>query len=197
MKTPFFLSFLVKVLSFAEKTSSFFVHFRRAVNNLYQTLFSLSKHHFFCSFLVKVLSFAEETSSFFVHFRRVIISRYQTLFSLSKHHLFLFLSREVLSFAEETSSLFVHFRRAIISRYQISRQGIADAEITIPSAENSDQSKVLSFQSGVGRNIAMHALPTARNFFLMSALSVHSTSFVPNLSPLFRRVRCWLRLIPV
>ena len=39
-------------------------------------------------------------------------------------------------------------------------------------------------QSGVGQHIAMHATPTAMNFFLAKFyLPIHSPSFLPNLSP--------------
>ena len=42
------------------------------------------------------------------------------------------------------------------------------AEIKVPSVENPKLSKVLSSKPGAGQNIAMHASPTARNFFLSS-----------------------------
>ena len=41
----------------------------------------------------------------------------------------------------------------------------ADAEIRIPPVENPEL-KVLPFKPGVGPNIALHATPTARDFFL-------------------------------
>jgi len=44
--------------------------------------------------------------------------------------------------------------------------GAADTEIKVPSVENPELANVLLLKPGVDENIAMHALPTARNFFL-------------------------------
>ena len=56
-------------------------------------------------------------------------------------------------------------------------EGIADKKIRALSSENTQLSTVLSFKPGVGQNIALHALPAARNFaFLVSAFSVYSTA---------------------
>ena len=51
----------------------------------------------------------------------------------------------------------------------------AYAEIKISSVENTELTNVLPLKSGLGQNIAMHASPTARNFFLVliSAIPVH------------------------
>ena len=45
----------------------------------------------------------------------------------------------------------------------------------------------LPLKPGLGQKIAMHALPTARNFFLVLMLTflVHSFSFLPKSSPCF------------
>ena len=54
----------------------------------------------------------------------------------------------------------------------------ADAEIKVPSAEDPELSKVLSFTPGLGQKIVLRASPTARNYaFLIFAFSFHSTSF--------------------
>ena len=42
--------------------------------------------------------------------------------------------------------------------------GTVDTEIKVPSVENVEL--VLPLKLGIGQNIAMHASPTARNFFL-------------------------------
>ena len=58
----------------------------------------------------------------------------------------------------------------------------AYAEIKIPSVENMEPTNVLPLKSGLGQNIAMHASPTARKFFLVliSAIPVHWPSFFPS-----------------
>ena len=48
------------------------------------------------------------------------------------------------------------------------QQGTAGAEIKAPSVENPTQTDVLPGKSGVGQNIALRALPTARHFFSSS-----------------------------
>ena len=57
--------------------------------------------------------------------------------------------------------------------------GAADAEIKVPSVENPELANVLPLKPGVDENIAMHALPTARNFFFVLILTfpVDSPSF--------------------
>ena len=57
--------------------------------------------------------------------------------------------------------------------------GPANAEIQVPSVENSELRNVLPLRLRVGQNIAMHALCTAKNFLLVLALTspVHSPSF--------------------
>ena len=47
------------------------------------------------------------------------------------------------------------------------QQGTADAEIKAPSVENPELTNVLPQKPGVGQNIATHASPTARKFFLV------------------------------
>ena len=58
----------------------------------------------------------------------------------------------------------------------------AETEIKIPSVENTEPTNVLPVKSGLGQNIAMHASPTARKFFLVliSAIPVHWPSFFPS-----------------
>ena len=50
----------------------------------------------------------------------------------------------------------------------------------VPSVENPEMTDVLSFKPGAGQNIAKHALPTAKNLFLVliSDFQVHSPSFI-------------------
>ena len=57
--------------------------------------------------------------------------------------------------------------------------GHADAEIKISFGESPELSKFFgSFKPEVRQNIALHALPSARDSaFLISAFQVHSTSF--------------------
>ena len=59
--------------------------------------------------------------------------------------------------------------------------GPEDAEIKVPSFENPEMTifNVLSLNSRVGQNIALHASPTAMNVFLVltSTFPVHSLSF--------------------
>ena len=82
--------------------------------------------------------------------------------------------------------------------------GTTDAEIRVPFAENPELSKVLCLEPGVGDNVALHALPAARNYalsdcgpphpptshplpeFYLSAFSFHSTSFSFLFSVLFQ-----------
>ena len=54
--------------------------------------------------------------------------------------------------------------------------GTVDAEMKVPSVENPELMNVLPLKPGVGQNIAMYALLTARNFFhvLISTSHVHS-----------------------
>ena len=49
--------------------------------------------------------------------------------------------------------------------------GPVNAEIQVPSVENSELRNVLPLRLRVGQNIATHALPTARNFLLILALN--------------------------
>ena len=63
--------------------------------------------------------------------------------------------------------------------------GTADAEIKIVPVENPKLKNVLSSCNARSWSeyIPIHALPTARNFFLVliSTFQGHSTSFIPNL----------------
>ena len=53
-------------------------------------------------------------------------------------------------------------------------------KVRVTSSKNPKLSKVLSFEPGVGQNIVLHSLPTARkSAFLIFAFSVHLTSFFP------------------
>ena len=45
--------------------------------------------------------------------------------------------------------------------------GTADAEIKVHSFENPELTNMFTLKPGVSQNITMHALPTARNFFLV------------------------------
>ena len=62
--------------------------------------------------------------------------------------------------------------------------GIAEAQIKFPYAEIPDLSEILSIKPGAGQNLALRALPTAReSAALISAMLVHSTSHVVNPPP--------------
>ena len=43
----------------------------------------------------------------------------------------------------------------------------ADAEIKVPSVVNPELANVLTLKPGVGQNLVVHALSTARNIFLV------------------------------
>ena len=64
--------------------------------------------------------------------------------------------------------------------------GAADAEIKVPSGENTDLN-VLPLKHGVGQYIAIHATRTARDFssLLISTLPVRSPAFYPKPLPIF------------
>ena len=69
-----------------------------------------------------------------------------------------------------------------------SEVGTADAEINIPSVGNPELTSVLDVQPRAGQNIALHALPTASNFFLVpgSTFPVQSPAFsLSNTLPAF------------
>ena len=54
-----------------------------------------------------------------------------------------------------------------LSHWFVSPQrGTADAEINVDSAESSKFPQVLPLMPGIGRNVAVHVSPTAKNFFL-------------------------------
>ena len=54
-----------------------------------------------------------------------------------------------------------------------------DLEIQVPTVENLAQSNVLHLRPGIGRNVAMHALPIAINDKLLS-VSLCPLSLCPN-----------------
>ena len=58
--------------------------------------------------------------------------------------------------------------------------GTVDTEIKVPYVENPELTNVLPLKSGEGQYVALHALPTARNYFLVliSTFLVHSPSFL-------------------
>ena len=53
---------------------------------------------------------------------------------------------------------------------QFLQRSTADAEIKVPSLDKPELMSALPFKPGVGWNIATHALPPARNFFLVLIL---------------------------
>ena len=59
--------------------------------------------------------------------------------------------------------------------------GAADADITVPSGENTELKRPY---------LATHATLTARDFFLVSSLPVHSRAFFQKPLPIFSRVGC-------
>ena len=72
----------------------------------------------------------------------------------------------------------------------LAQWGAADAEIKVPSAENTEL-KVPPLKPGVSQYIAIHATLTARDFFLVySTLPVHSPAFFPKPLPIFPCVGC-------
>ena len=70
-------------------------------------------------------------------------------------------------------------KETVVSCQTDPQWGTADAEIKVLSVENPGLTNVLPLKLGVGQNIAMHASPTARNYFLVliSTFPVHSPSF--------------------
>ena len=50
--------------------------------------------------------------------------------------------------------------------------GIVKTEVKMPTVENPMLTNVLPLKTGVGQNKAMHALPTAKNFFLVLILDL-------------------------
>ena len=58
--------------------------------------------------------------------------------------------------------------------------GTVGAEIKVSSIKNPELTNVFPVKPGVGQNIAMHVLPSTRNFFLalISTFLVHSPSFI-------------------
>ena len=73
--------------------------------------------------------------------------------------------------------------------------GAADAEIKVPSGQNTElrRSPFKAWSRSV--YIAIHATLTARNFFLIYTIPVHSPAFFPKPLPVF--FLCWLWLSPV
>ena len=70
----------------------------------------------------------------------------------------LFLQLFVCSFVFLT---IIYFTVAVVAP----QWGAADAEIKVPSGENTELLNVLPFKPGVGQYIAIHATLTAREFF--------------------------------
>ena len=69
------------------------------------------------------------------------------------------------------------------SDFVTGRENILFAGVGVPFYNPETlQAGAVRLKPGVGQNIAMHASPTAGNFFLVliSTFSVHSPSFVPN-----------------
>ena len=69
--------------------------------------------------------------------------------------------------------------------------GTADAKIEVPPPiKNPELTNVLPFKPGVGQNIAMHASPAARNFFLVlfTTFMAHSHLIFSQSSPYFLTV---------
>ena len=75
----------------------------------------------------------------------------------------------------------------IFDHLNANSQSETDAEMKVPSVENTELTHVLLLKPGVGQDIAIHASPTARNFVLVLifTLPVHSPSFSPNPLPTF------------
>ena len=75
--------------------------------------------------------------------------------------------------------------------------GAADAEIKVPSGENTEL-KRSPLKPGIGQSIAIHATLTARDFFL--AYFYHSGPFTcifSKTSPNFSYVGCGKHMVPV
>ena len=72
------------------------------------------------------------------------------------------------------------YKSSLLCSVYNSTVGTVPTEIKAPSAENPELTNVLPLKPGVSQNMAMHALPTARNFFLVliSTFLVHSLSFL-------------------
>lgn len=66
------------------------------------------------------------------------------------------------SFLDMESSEFADFSLSL--NLALSQWGTADKEIKIHFARDAELSKVLPFKFGVGQNIALHVLPTAKNY---------------------------------
>ena len=68
--------------------------------------------------------------------------------------------------------------------------GAADAEIKVPSDDNAEF-KLSPFKAwSRSVYIAIHVTLTARDFFLISTLPVHSPAFFPKSVPFFSCVGC-------
>ena len=63
--------------------------------------------------------------------------------------------------------------------HHLPQWGTVDTEIKVPYVENPELTNALPLKSGEGQYVALHALPTARNYFLVliSTFLVHSPSF--------------------
>ena len=68
---------------------------------------------------------------------------------------------------------------------------VIDADIMVPSAENSVPSKVLFLKPGADQNTALHTLPTPRSaVFLISVFPVRSSSVCPCAVPTLSDTCC-------
>ena len=75
---------------------------------------------------------------------------------------------------------------------------VIDADIMVPSAENSVPSKVLFLKPGAGQNTALHTLPTPRSaVFLISVFPVRSSSVCPCAVPTLSDTCCEQWTTPV
>ena len=84
----------------------------------------------------------------------------------------------------EDTPFCISCKEALSLAYFTPQWGAADAEIKVPSGENTEL-KRSPFKVGVGQYIAIHATLTARDFFLASTLPVHSPAFFPKPLPIF------------
>ena len=82
--------------------------------------------------------------------------------------------------------LLTHCTKEIHSHDGSPQWGAADAEIKVPSGENTELKNVLPSKPGVGQYIAIHAtkMPGISSF-LFSTLPVHSPAFFCKTSPDF------------
>ena len=104
---------------------------------------------------------------------------------------FLFFGTEMWwTFPHLFQAHFVHFT---YTGPAVGHSHTADAEIKVPSFKVPELTNVLALKPGVGQNIAMHALPTTRSFFLVEILTlVHSASPPPPKKKILSLILCGL-----